>query len=39
MGALSVTQADGGTIFVRLTDITGYKQAAMALQSALDARA
>jgi PAS domain S-box-containing protein len=33
---LSVTKADGGTIFVRLTDITGYKQAAQALQSALD---
>lgn len=33
---LSVTKADGGTIFVRLTDITGYKQAARALQSALD---
>ena len=33
---LSVTKADGGTIFVRLTDISGYKQAAQALQSALD---
>ncbi len=33
---LSVTKADGATIFVRLTDITGYKQAAKALQSALD---
>jgi PAS domain S-box-containing protein len=33
---LSVTKADGGTVFVRLTDITGYKQAAQALQSALD---
>jgi PAS domain S-box-containing protein len=33
---LSVTKADGGTIFVRLTDITGYKKAAQALQSALD---
>jgi signal transduction histidine kinase len=33
---LSVTKADGGTIFVRLTDITAYKQAAQALQSALD---
>lgn len=33
---LSVTQDDGGTIFVRLTDITTYKQAALALQSALD---
>lgn len=33
---LSVTKADGATIFVRLTDISGYKQAAKALQSALD---
>ncbi|MGO4705373.1 ATP-binding protein [Microvirga sp. 2MCAF38] len=33
---LSVTRADGGTIFVRLTDISGYKHAATALQSALD---
>jgi signal transduction histidine kinase len=33
---LSVTKADGATIFVRLTDITGYKQVANALQSALD---
>jgi PAS domain S-box-containing protein len=33
---LSVTQDDGGTIFVRLTDITTYKHAALALQSALD---
>lgn len=33
---LSVTSADGGTIFVRLVDISGYKQAASALQSALD---
>lgn len=33
---LSVTTVDGGTIFVRLTDISGYKQAAQALQSALD---
>lgn len=33
---LSVTSADGGTIFVRLVDISGYKQAAKALQSALD---
>nr|WP_255616353.1 ATP-binding protein [Microvirga puerhi] len=33
---LSVATVDGGTIFVRLTDISGYKQAARALQSALD---
>ncbi|MBM6595557.1 sensor histidine kinase [Microvirga pudoricolor] len=33
---LSVTWADSGTIFVRLTDITAYKQAATALQSALE---
>ena len=33
---LSVTRADRGTVFVRLTDITHYKKAAMALQSALD---
>lgn len=33
---LSVATVDGGTIFVRLTDISGYKQAAQALQSALD---
>ncbi len=33
---LSVTKADGATIFVRLTDISGYKQVANALQSALD---
>lgn len=33
---LSVTKADGATIFVRLTDISGYKQVASALQSALD---
>lgn len=33
---LSITKADGSTIFVRLTDISGYKQAARALQSALD---
>jgi PAS domain S-box-containing protein len=33
---LSVAKADGATIFVRLTDISGYKQVAGALQSALD---
>ncbi len=33
---LSVTKADGATIFVRLTDITAYKQVANALQSALE---
>jgi signal transduction histidine kinase len=33
---LSVTKADGATIFVRLTDISGYKQVASALQSALE---
>jgi PAS domain S-box-containing protein len=33
---LSATRADGGTIFVRLTDISGYKRAASALQSALE---
>jgi len=33
---LSVAKADGATIFVRLTDISGYKQVAKALQSALD---
>lgn len=33
---LSVTKAYGGTIFVRLTDISGYKQASRALQSALE---
>lgn len=33
---LSLTKADGATIFVRLTDITGYKQVARALESALD---
>lgn len=32
---LSLTKADGATIFVRLTDITGYKQVARALESAL----
>jgi PAS domain S-box-containing protein len=33
---LSVTRVDGGTIFVRLTDVTPYKKAALALQSSLD---
>ncbi|WP_201864477.1 sensor histidine kinase [Microvirga soli] len=33
---LSLTKADGATIFVRLTDITGYKQVAKALESALE---
>lgn len=33
---LSVTKADSATIFVRLTDISVYKQVAKALQSALD---
>ncbi|MBQ0821492.1 PAS domain-containing protein [Microvirga sp. HBU67558] len=33
---LSLTKADGATIFVRLTDISGYKQVAKALESALD---
>jgi len=33
---LSVAKADGATIFVRLTDISAYKQVANALQSALD---
>lgn len=33
---LSVTRADQGTVFVRLTDVTPYKKAAHALQSALD---
>ncbi|WP_134499782.1 sensor histidine kinase [Microvirga pakistanensis] len=33
---LSVTKADGATIFVRLTDISAYKQVATALQSALE---
>jgi PAS domain S-box-containing protein len=33
---LSLTKADGATIFVRLTDITGYKQAERALESALE---
>ncbi len=33
---LSLTKADGATIFVRLTDISGYKQVARALESALD---
>ncbi|MET0427516.1 MAG: ATP-binding protein [Microvirga sp.] len=33
---LSVTRADGGTIFVRLTDISAYKHASTALQSALE---
>jgi PAS domain S-box-containing protein len=33
---LSVTKADGATIFVRLTDISAYKQVAKALQSALE---
>ncbi|MGO4526573.1 ATP-binding protein [Microvirga sp. 2MCAF35] len=32
---LSLTKADGATIFVRLTDISGYKQVARALESAL----
>ncbi|HEY8382504.1 MAG TPA: ATP-binding protein [Microvirga sp.] len=32
---LSVQEVDGGTIFVRLTDVTPYKKAALALQSAL----
>ncbi|MBB4040959.1 PAS domain S-box-containing protein [Microvirga flocculans] len=32
---LSLAKADGATIFVRLTDITGYKQVARALESAL----
>jgi PAS domain S-box-containing protein len=33
---LAVTKAEGGTIFVRLSDVTPYKKAALALQSALD---
>jgi len=33
---LSLTKADGATIFVRLTDISGYKQVAKVLESALD---
>ena len=33
---LSLTKADGATIFVRLTNITGYKQAEKALESALE---
>jgi len=33
---MSVTKADGATIFVRLTDISAYKQVAKALQSALE---
>ncbi|WP_210483053.1 sensor histidine kinase [Microvirga antarctica] len=33
---LSVTRAQGGIIFVRLVDISAYKHAARALQSALD---
>lgn len=33
---LSVTKADGATVFVRLTDISGYKQAARLLQFSLD---
>ena len=33
---LSLTKADGATIFVRLTNISGYKQVAKALESALD---
>lgn len=33
---LSITKADGATIFVRLTDISDYKQVAKALQSALE---
>lgn len=33
---LAVTKAEGGTMFVRLSDVTPYKQAALALQSALD---
>jgi PAS domain S-box-containing protein len=33
---LSVSRADQGTVFVRLTDVTPYKKAALALQSALD---
>ena len=33
---LSLTKADGATIFVRLTDISGYKQASKALESALE---
>ncbi|EIM24754.1 sensor histidine kinase [Microvirga lotononidis] len=33
---LSLTKADGATIFVRLTDISGYKQIARALESALN---
>jgi len=33
---LSVTKADGATIFVQLTDISAYKQVAAALQSALE---
>jgi len=33
---LSVTRADGGTIFMRLTDITQHKRASNALVSALD---
>jgi signal transduction histidine kinase len=33
---LSVTRAEGATIFVRLTNITAYKEASLALQSALE---
>jgi PAS domain S-box-containing protein len=33
---LSLTKADGATIFVRVTDISGYKQVAKALESALN---
>jgi PAS domain S-box-containing protein len=33
---LSLAKADGATIFVRLTDISGYKQVARALESALN---
>lgn len=33
---LSVTKADGATIFVRVTDISDYKQVQSALQSALE---
>jgi PAS domain S-box-containing protein len=33
---LSLTKADGATIFVRLTDISGYKQVAKVLESALE---
>jgi signal transduction histidine kinase len=33
---LSLTKADGATIFARLTDISGYKQVAKVLESALE---